>query len=253
MLVESQALRRDGDRWLVATDQVEIIVPPSIKALLEARIAQLPLQERGAIEPASVIGLQFPVPAVASMAPHNLRPAVEDHLTALEHKQLVHAVALPDEDRIYRFHHHLVRDTVYNGLLKRRRAMLHVEFVRWADQVNAERGRALEFEEILGYHLEQAHRCLTELNPLDEKATDLGRDAARRLASAARRSVQRGDVHAAENLSGARSTCCRTQTQIAAPCCASVRRCCWSSADSPKQKCSASARTRWLKRPATSV
>ena len=31
---------------------------------------------------------------------------------------------------VYRFHHHLVRDTVYNGLLKRARATLHVDFVR---------------------------------------------------------------------------------------------------------------------------
>ena len=34
--------------------------------------------------------------------------------------------------------------------------------------VNADRDRALEFEEILGYHLEQAHRYLAELGPLDD-------------------------------------------------------------------------------------
>ena len=89
-----------------------------------------------------------------------------------------------DSDSLYRFHHHLVRDTVYGGLLKRARATLHVDFVRWADQVNAERGRALEFEAILGYHLEQAHNYLAELGPLDEKGREIGADAARRLASA---------------------------------------------------------------------
>ena len=107
---------------------------------------------------------------------------------------------MADDDPIYRFHHHLVRDTIYNGLLKRTRATLHVDFVRWADNINAERDRGLEFEEILGYHLEQAQRYLGELGPLDEKAREIGRDGARRLASAGRRAFARGDMHAAANL-----------------------------------------------------
>ena len=200
MLVESEALRQEGGRWVVAKDHAEITVPPSIKALLEARIGRLRVEERIAIEPASVIGLQFPVPAVASMTPERSRPAVEEHLIALTKKQLVHAVPLPDEDPIYRFHHHLVRDTIYNGLLKRTRATLHVDFVSWADRINAERGRGLEFEEVLGYHLEQAQRYLRELGPLDEKGKDIGRDASRRLASAGRRAFARGDMPAAGNL-----------------------------------------------------
>jgi tetratricopeptide (TPR) repeat protein len=80
--------------------------------------------------------------------------------------------------------------------------VLHVDFVRWADQINAERGRGLEFEEILGYHLEQAHRYLSELGPLDAKGVEIGRDGSRRLASAARRSFSRGDLHAARSLFG---------------------------------------------------
>ena len=100
-----------------------------------------------------------------------------------------------DEDSLYRFHHHLVRDTVYNGLLKRARATLHVDFVRWADQVNAERGRGLEFEEILGYHLEQAQRYLGELGPLDEKAHEIGRDA-RAAARVGRAALVRARRHA---------------------------------------------------------
>jgi tetratricopeptide (TPR) repeat protein len=103
-------------------------------------------------------------------------------------------------ETIYRFHHHLVRDTVYNSLLKRARANLHLGFVKWADKTNAERDRALEFQEILGYHLEQAHRCLRELGPLDEAGIAIGRDAAARLSSAGRRALGRGDMHAAVNL-----------------------------------------------------
>ncbi|MEO6745220.1 MAG: AAA family ATPase [Caldimonas sp.] len=200
MLVDSKALRQEDGHWMRGESYGEIAIPPTIKALLEARLGQLGREERTAIEPASVIGLQFAVPAVASLAPEQIRPDIGRHLSALARKQFVHLTPSADAEPIYRFHHHLVRDTVYGGLLKRARAVLHVDFVRWADQVNAERGRGLEFEEILGFHLEQAHRYLSELGPLDTKGLEIGRDGSRRLASAARRSFSRGDLHAARSL-----------------------------------------------------
>ena len=57
-----------------------------------------------------------------------------------------------------------------------------------------------EFEEILGYHLEQAYRYWSELGPLDEHAVDLGRRASARLASAGHRALARGDMPAAAGL-----------------------------------------------------
>jgi tetratricopeptide (TPR) repeat protein len=175
-------------------------VPPTIHALLEARLDKLVREVRASVETASVIGLEFPQPAVEAMLPEPVRPAVAEHLTTLTRKQFIDPTATSDAEARFRFHHHMVRDTVYNGLLKRARANLHAEFVRWADKVNAERDRALEFEEILGYHLEQAHRYLSELGPLDEKGLAIGKDAAERLSSAARRAFARGDMHAAANL-----------------------------------------------------
>jgi len=200
MLVDTGALRQEGGRWVRAESYGEIAIPPTIKALIEGRLGQLRREERAAIEPASVIGMQFAAPAVTSLAPEAVRPAMEGHLLTLTRKQLVHSVASMDSDSLYRFHHHLVRDTVYGGLLKRSRATLHVDFVRWADQVNAERGRGLEFEAILGYHLEQAHNYLAELGPLDQKGREIGADGARRLASAGRRAFAGGDANAAGNL-----------------------------------------------------
>ena len=45
----------------------------------------------------------------------------------------------------------------------------------WAERVNKERGREQEFEEILGFHLEQAFRYRTELGPLDDASRELAR------------------------------------------------------------------------------
>ena len=94
----------------------------------------------------------------------------------------------------------MIRDTAYDGILKRARADLHTRFVTWADVANRDRG--VEFEEILGYHLEQAWRYLSELGPLDERGREIGEDASRRLASAGRRAFARGDIPGAASLLG---------------------------------------------------
>ena len=120
-------------------------IPPTIHALLAARLDALPGPERAIIAPASVIGLSFPEPAVEALAPQALRGEIEQHLGRLASKQLVHAVDdQAAEDAVYRFHHLLIRDAAYQGLLKRSRAQLHEQFVTWADVVNAERGRATD-------------------------------------------------------------------------------------------------------------
>ena len=103
-------------------------------------------------------------------------------------------------DGAHRFHHIMIRDTAYDGILKRARADLHTRFVAWADLANRDRG--VEFEEILGYHLEQAWRYLSELGPLDERGREIGEEGARRLASAGRRAFARGDMPGAASLLG---------------------------------------------------
>jgi class 3 adenylate cyclase/tetratricopeptide (TPR) repeat protein len=200
MLIDTQALRREGTQWVRAEGYGEIIVPPTIKALLEARLDNLPRADRATVEPASVIGLEFERPAIEALAPEAVRNEIDKHLDILARKHFIDLSSETQAETLYRFHHHLVRDTVYNGLLKRARANLHLAFARWADKINADRDRALEFEEILGYHLEQAYRYLGELGPLDATGIAIGVDASHRLSNAARRALARGDVHAAANL-----------------------------------------------------
>ncbi|HEU5297691.1 MAG TPA: adenylate/guanylate cyclase domain-containing protein [Burkholderiaceae bacterium] len=200
MLLESGDLRQEGERWVRSKGDAEIVIPPTIRALLEARLDRLGRAERHVVEPAAVIGLEFAEDAVASLVPDAVRPAIAEHMIALARKQFVRLSHIIETERTYCFQHQLVRDTVYNSLLKRTRARIHVSFVRWADQVNADRERSLEFEAILGYHLEQAHNYLAELGPLDEEGRMIGVDGARRLASAGRRAFARGDAAAAGNL-----------------------------------------------------
>ena len=181
MLTDEGVLeQRDGD-WHAIGDLSEIHVPPTIQALLASRLDALGGDERSVIEPASVVGYVFPEAAVTALTPPDISPRVRTELSSLAHKHLVSPVEDGDEGA-HRFQHIMIRDTAYDGILKRARADLHERFVGWADGVNRDRG--VEFEEILGYHLEQAWKYLSELGPLDEHGRAIGEDGARRLASA---------------------------------------------------------------------
>ena len=174
-------------------------LPPTIDALLSARLDSLNGHERAIVECASVIGLVFAHAAVGELVPEAVRPSLDEHLASLESKRLIHRDHRSD-DVAWRFDHALIRDAAYGALLKRARASLHERFAEWAEGLNRGRDRETEFEEILGYHFEQAHDYLGELGPLDKHGRELGVRGAARLGSAGRRAFGRGDMPAAANL-----------------------------------------------------
>ena len=198
MLVETGAIERGGDGWVARDGAARLQIPPTVQALVASRLDALQAEERAVVDPASVIGLSFPMDAVQELVDEEIRPRLGADLDVLVSKQLVRRLA--EEEVIYRFGHQIIRDTAYGSLLKRARAALHERFVTWAERINRERGRELEFEEILGYHLEQAYLYRTSLGVNDPGAVDLGKRAADKLANAGRRALGRGDLPAAASL-----------------------------------------------------
>jgi class 3 adenylate cyclase/tetratricopeptide (TPR) repeat protein len=200
MMIDDGALRQEDGRWRPAVDLDQLDVPPSIQALLTARLDRLKHEERNVIEPASVIGVTFPNDAVQDLVDPDLRGQVGVHLSSLSARQLIHPEATTVAGEGYRFDHILIRDAAYGRLLKRERAILHERFVDWGERASRERQRESEFEEIIGYHLEQAYHYLSELGPVDAHGQKIGARAAARLSSAGRRAFTRGDMPAASNL-----------------------------------------------------
>ena len=198
MLQETGAIRRDGDRWVSTRASDQLAIPATVQALVAARLDALATEERAVIEPASVIGLSFAEGAIAELVEAELLTRLEVDLGSLAAKQLIRRAS--GDDAFYRFGHLVIKDTAYGSLLKRVRAVLHERFVVWAERVNKETGRETEFEEILGYHLEQAFRYRTELGVIDDDARAVGHRAADKLASAGRRALGRGDLPAAVSL-----------------------------------------------------
>ncbi len=176
---------------MAAESGEEVAVPPTIQALLAARLDQLAAAERGVLERGAVEGQVFHRTAVVALADGG---PVDGELVALVRKDLVRPEqSLLPEDDAYRFRHLLIRDTAYEALPKATRAELHERFADWLT-VN---GKALvELDEILGYHLEQAYRYREELGPLDDRATALAEQAAMRLFASGDHALERGDVPA---------------------------------------------------------
>jgi tetratricopeptide (TPR) repeat protein len=197
VLIDDGLLRQENGRWRSTADLAQISMPSTIQALLAARLDRLEHDERVIIERAAVEGKVFHVGAVSALAPHRLRGAVDAHLTTLVRKDLVRP-ARPEfpGEQAFGFRHLLLRDVAYDALPKQVRAELHERFADWLARVVREHAP----EEILGYHLEQAHRSRAELGPLDEHTEGVGRRAAEFLATAGRRALARGDAHAATNL-----------------------------------------------------
>ncbi len=176
-----------------ASPDAIVEVPPTIQALLAARLDQLDPAERSVLERGSVEGRLFHRGAVAALAEDE--PQIDQRLLSLVRKQLVRPdkPQLPAEDA-YRFRHLLIRDAAYDALPKSVRADLHRRFAEWLEA----HGQGLvELEEILGYHLEQAARYLSELGRPDE---GLAAAAADKLAAAGRRASWRLDRKAAVSL-----------------------------------------------------
>jgi class 3 adenylate cyclase len=179
---------------LAMADQAEgdVRVPPTLRALLAARLDRLEPAERSVLERGAVEGEVFHRGAVQALTPEE--PQVTPRLAGLVRRGLIR----PEEAHFaredgFRFRHLLIRDAAYDALPKSVRAELHERFARWLELREDE----LELDEILGYHLEQAARFNQELGRADPALVER---AGERLALAGRRAAWRGDNRAAAGL-----------------------------------------------------
>ena len=192
MLIEDGVLTRSDERWIVAGDLEAIRVPATIEALLASRLDRLSAAERAVIERAAVCGKVFYQSAIVELSPPSLVAEVDGALRSLNRKELIR----PERGTLaglgYRFRHLLILDAAYDAISKHARADLHERFGRWLERVAGD--RVTEYEEVVGYHFEQAYRLRVELGPLDDAARALAEDAAGRLGSAGRRAFGLSDA-----------------------------------------------------------
>jgi tetratricopeptide (TPR) repeat protein len=172
----------------------EVVIPPTLRVLLGARLDQLETAERSVLERGAIEGEIFHRGAVQALTSEQTQ--VSPRLASLVRKELIR----PDRPQLvgedgFRFRHILIRDTAYDGLPKVTRADLHQRFATWLEQHGA---GLVELDELLAYHLEQTCRYRAELGMSPE--TDLAAAARRRLIAAGHRAVLRQDYPAAVSL-----------------------------------------------------
>ena len=143
-------------------------LPTSLNALLGARLDRLEGHERAALERGSIEGELFHHSAVVELSGNNV---ITEEIDGLTHKDLIRIAARHLRRRVRclplqthpRSRRRLPRDDNEEAS---EAAVLHERFANWLEAGAGE--RVGEYHEILGYHLEQAHRYRTELGDPDQ-------------------------------------------------------------------------------------
>jgi len=199
MLIDEGLLVQESGHWQPRGELTQLTIPPTIQALLEARLDRIPTEERSLAQRASVVGKEFWWGAVSDLSPESDRAHIPRHLNALVRKELIlpERSSFEDEDA-FKFAHIMIRDAAYAGLAKESRAELHERFASWLQEKAKQ--RVVEHEEILAFHLEQAARLYSELGTSDPRIDELKSKALDLLERTGRRAFARGDAPAALSL-----------------------------------------------------
>lgn len=166
----------------------EQLLPPTVQAVIAARIDHLPVAAKDVVRKASVFARSTFHASELSL----IADADQTVLQVLEDEELL----VRDEDggERWRFRHGLVRDVAYESLPKRERQRLHL---RIADVLSADPVSADRYPRSIAYHLERAARAALDLNPEDRALADRALDA---LAEAGDLGLRASDARAAADL-----------------------------------------------------
>jgi predicted ATPase/class 3 adenylate cyclase len=201
MLLDEGLLVGGDGRYVLDIHPAALNLPPTIHALLAARLDRLSPVERPAIEAASVIGEFFYLKELMALCGNGNVDELEKQLFSLIDRELIgEAKSRFSDDRAFTFRHTLVRDVAYEGISKEKRARLHESLARHLE--NAARGWSRWYQEIVGYHFERAHNYRAELGVRDQLTEELARRAGEQLGAAGRKAHIGGDMPAAASLLG---------------------------------------------------
>ncbi|MEP6817865.1 MAG: adenylate/guanylate cyclase domain-containing protein [Marmoricola sp.] len=194
-LIEERVLLRTPAGWEVSWDLADVSVPPTVTALLTARLDRLPRSERSLLERTSVIGLEFG--ADEALALSEGAADVTELLGSLGRRDLLRRCRAKGSDT-WAFRHILVREAAYESLPKAVRAELHEQFADRLDAGGANAGG--ETHAFVGHHLEQAVHYRRSLSTWADGEVELAARAARALARAAGHARDIDDLTAADTL-----------------------------------------------------
>jgi class 3 adenylate cyclase/tetratricopeptide (TPR) repeat protein len=185
MLLDRQALVREGDVYRQTPGFVLHDVPETLQALIAARLDGLSEPERRLLQVGAVLGKTFTRPALARLVGGD-EESLESVLAGLARKEVLSLQADPrsPEHGQYGFLQDLVRRVAYDTLARRERKALHLQ----AAEVIGAGGNDEEFAEVIASHLVAA----LEAAPQADDADHLRARAADALVGAGERAASLG-------------------------------------------------------------
>jgi predicted ATPase/class 3 adenylate cyclase len=173
-------------------------LPPTLQALLSARLQRLGPGASSVLVRAAVVGKDFGERETRELLPAEARAPFSRNLQTLIAKGLVQRGPGRSSHQEYSFRHILIQEAAYHSIPKSLRAELHHRYADWIEVSVSDSFPARS--EILGHHLEQSVRYRTELWPGDPESAALSQRAAGHLETAGYAAHDRGDDLAAVNL-----------------------------------------------------
>ncbi|HWL64384.1 MAG TPA: adenylate/guanylate cyclase domain-containing protein, partial [Actinomycetota bacterium] len=189
-LIDAGLMERTESGWQVVGDIADLEIPPSIGALVAARLDRLTSEERTILERASVVGGSFWWKSLNVVLPPELGPQAGRHLHTLMKKELLEADLSLGSDDAFRFKHEVVRRMAYVGLAKELRSELHERVARWMVGLSS----GATSEEQIAFHLEQSVRLRRALGTADDHTEEMARKASALLDATGQKALNLSDV-----------------------------------------------------------
>jgi predicted ATPase len=126
-LVETGVLVGEPGAYRLEQPVDRLQVPPTVQAILAARIDRLPPDDKRLLQTAAVIGTEVPVPLLQAIVELS-DDALHRGLAHLQAAELLYETQL-FPSRAYTFKHALTHEVAYGGLLQEQRRTLHARIV----------------------------------------------------------------------------------------------------------------------------
>lgn len=122
VLLDEGALVRNGETKLTRP-LAELKIPPTVQAILAARIDRLPSDAKELLQVLAVIGREFPLPLIRALVPKS-----DDEISRLLHdlqlgEFIYEQPTVGDEEWVFK--HALTQEVAYNSVLLEQRKFLH--------------------------------------------------------------------------------------------------------------------------------
>jgi class 3 adenylate cyclase/predicted ATPase len=140
-----------ADMLAESGDASDLTVPESVQGIIAARLDLLPLEEKGLLQDAAVLGKVF---WLGGIVDDRSRLHAEEQLHALERKGFVQRATRSSvgDEAEYSFRHLLVREVAYGQIPRAERVVKHQAAAEWIESL----GRPGDHAETLAYHYSTA-------------------------------------------------------------------------------------------------